>query len=128
MIALVHTATPEYRLTFVDGERRHEFAWQADRQLARDILRLTETALGEVGKTWHELSGVGVFQGPGSYTGLRIGLTVWNTTADTLAIPIVGATGEGWEMIALGRLRAGENDRLVMPDYGGEAHTTTPRK
>jgi len=28
----------------------------------------------------------------------------------------------------LARLSAGENDELVMPEYGAEAHITTPRK
>jgi hypothetical protein len=30
--------------------------------------------------------------------------------------------------VGLARLQAGENDKLVMPAYGAEAHITTPRK
>ena len=72
--------------------------------------------------------GIGVMKGPGSFTGLRIGLTVTNTLADSLSAPIVGATGEDWRETALEKLRAGENEKIVMPEYGAVAHITAPRK
>jgi hypothetical protein len=53
---------------------------------------------------------------------------VVNTLADTKGLQIVGETGEQWMDTALLRLKSGENDQLVMPFYGAEAHITTPRK
>jgi hypothetical protein len=55
-------------------------------------------------------------------------MTVLNTLADTLQIPIVGAAGSDWEQHSLERLRQGDNDGIVLPEYGGEAHITKPRK
>jgi tRNA A37 threonylcarbamoyladenosine modification protein TsaB len=59
---------------------------------------------------------------------MRIGLAVVNTLADGLGVPIVGETGGDWQSKALERLQRGENDRVVLPLYGGEAHVTQPRK
>jgi tRNA A37 threonylcarbamoyladenosine modification protein TsaB len=78
--------------------------------------------------TWKDLSGLVVFKGPGSFTGLRIGITVMNSLAYANGLPIVGITGERWQQEGLQRLAAGENDTIVMPEYGGEANITKPRK
>ena len=128
MIILLDTATPVCRLTLVDGESRVHDEWQADRTLAKHLLGYLRDQLAGQGKSFQDVAGIGVFQGPGSFTGLRIGLTVLNTLADAQTIPIVGAQGDDWQAVALGRLAAGENDQMVLPFYGSEAHITTPRK
>lgn len=124
MIILLDTSTPVCFLTVVDGESRQDFEWQAGRTLARGLLKFLEEKTGDL----HNISGIGVMKGPGSFTGLRIGLTVANTLADSLSIPIAGATGEDWRETALKKLRAGENEKIVMPEYGAAAHITAPRK
>jgi len=128
MIILIDTATPVCRLTLVDGSERFHDQWQADRTLAKGLLAYLQTTLESHGKSWSDITGIGIFEGPGSFTGLRIGLTVMNTIADSQAVPIVGARGESWQDDALARLTSGENDHIVMPFYGSEAHITSPRK
>lgn len=128
MIILLDTSTPVCRLTLVDGDHRIDNEWQADRTLAKGLLKYLATQLAGQGKDFGGVTGIGVFQGPGSFTGLRIGLTVLNTIADAQVIPIIGVTGDDWQEQALNRLRAGENDQMVLPFYGSEAHITTPRK
>lgn len=128
MIVYINTSSPEYELYVEDNGTTSEFRWQAGRELAKGILKFTEESLQSIGKTWTDISAIGVFKGPGSYTGLRIGLSVWNTVADTYNIPIVGVTGEDWIDQAKTRLQSGDNDQLVMPEYGGEANITKPRK
>lgn len=128
MILLLNTSTPLCRVTLIDGERRIEAEWQADRQLAKGLLGYLKTQLSEQGKTWQDLEGIGVFQGPGSFTGLRIGITVLNTIADSESIPIVGGTGEEWQTRVLDKLQNGEDEKIVLPIYGGEANITKPRK
>lgn len=124
MIILLDTSTATCFLTVVDDEVRQDFEWQAGRTLARSLLKFLEEKTGDL----HDISGIGVMKGPGSFTGLRIGLTVANTLADSLNIPIAGATGEDWQKVALKKLRAGENEKIVMPEYGAAAHITAPRK
>ena len=124
MIILLDTSTSTCFLTIVNGENRQDFEWEAGRMLARNLLKFLEEKTGDL----HLRSGIGVMKGPGSFTGLRIGLTVVNTLADSLNIPIVGAMSDNWRDLALGKLRSGENEKIVMPEYGAAANITAPRK
>ncbi len=128
MIVLLDTSTPVCRLTLIEDEQRHAYEWQADRTLATGLLGYIQSQLAVHSATLRDISAIGVFEGPGSFTGLRIGLTVLNTIADSQQIAIVGARGDDWQALAVERLQAGDNDRMVVPFYGGEAHITTPRK
>lgn len=128
MILLLDTSTAVCRLTLIDKTTTTNDEWQADRQLAKGLLGYIEAQLKARGKTFNDLSGIGVQKGPGSFTGLRIGLTLLNTAAEALAIPIVGTTGDIWQQEAITRLNHGENDRLVMPLYGSDPTITKPRK
>lgn len=128
MILLLDTSTPLCQLTLVDGDWRYDDEWQADRTLAKYLLKYLQQQLQKNNKIFNDISGIGVFEGPGSFTGLRIGLAVLNTIADSQHIPIVGAQGDDWQQTALARLRNGANDEMVLPFYGSEAHITKPRK
>lgn len=128
MIIALDTSTPICKLGLENDDAIDWHEWQADRQLAKGLLGYIQDTLGLVSAGVNDISGIIVFKGPGSFTGLRIGMTVANTLADSLNIPIVGETGENWTHKALERLKNGENDRIVLPDYGSEAHITKPRK
>ena len=124
MIILLDTSTATCRLTTVDGESSNNFDWEAGRTLARGLLAFIQEKVGDV----KNISGIGIMRGPGSFTGLRIGMAVANTLADGLDIPIVGETGDSWRESALGRLSSGEDDQVILPFYGGDAHITKPKK
>lgn len=128
MILLWNSADMTVAMCLVDGAERHEYTWEAGRSLARDMLAYLRDRLAEHGAEFTDIEGIGVYRGPGSFTGLRIGLTVLNTIASDRGIPIVGATEEAWQKSCLEKLAAGENDQLVMPEYGADAHITSPRK
>lgn len=128
MILLLDTSTPTCRISFIDGETIFDESWEADRGLAKGLLKYLDDLLTKHSYTWNDIRGIGVFQGPGSFTGLRIGITVMNTIADSQSIPIVGEQGDSWRGESQRRLSNGENDTIVMPFYGSEAHITSPRK
>jgi tRNA threonylcarbamoyladenosine biosynthesis protein TsaB len=128
VILLLDSSTPLCKLTLIDGEQRFEYEWEANRQLAKGLLRWLEERLTENGRKWQDLTGIGAFLGPGSFTGLRIGLTVLNTLADALKIPIVGTKGELWHDNAVQRLKSGEDDHIALPFYGSDANITIQRK
>lgn len=128
MIVLVDSSEMMVRLALIDDNTRYDYEWEAGRQFAHDFLGYLRDRLAEHDWTLTDITGIGVFRGPGSYTGLRIGMSVLNTLADSLAVPIVGAMGGNWMGECERRLHGGENDQIVMPEYGGDAHVTQPRK
>ena len=128
MIILLDTSTNICKLNMIDGNDDKLVQWQADRNLARDLLKFIVDNLELEGKKIKDISGIGIFRGPGSFTGLRIGMTVANVIAHELKIPIIGETGENWQEKIKKRLLANENDKIVLPFYGAEANITKPRK
>lgn len=128
MLLLFDSSSAIVKLTLIEGDSRSDYQWQADRQLAVGLLQFLRDKLREHHKDFTDVKGIGVFKGPGSYTGLRIGLSVLNTLAESMAIPIIGAQGEQWQQLCQQRLDQNENDLIVLPNYGGEAHITLPKK
>lgn len=97
--------------------------WPAGRTLARDLLGVIDKLLDS---DFNQLSGLIVFAGPGSFTGLRIGTAVSNAIAESLNIPIVGSQSDDWLEQGRKKLLAGENQHIVMPNYGADPNITTP--
>lgn len=128
MILLLDTSTGLCKLSLMNDEVSKDYQWQADRTLAQGLLGYISQKLHENDIDFKDLSAIGVFKGPGSFTGLRIGITVLNTLANSLTIPIVGETGDDWRQKAVGAIKSGRNDEMVMPFYGSEANITKPRK
>ncbi len=129
MKLLLDTSTADCRLfLYEDAVSLLEDTWHADRELAEKLLGYLEKKMAEVGQSWQDISEIGVFRGPGSFTGLRIGVSVLNTLAHELQVPIVGASGDSWLQTALDRLSKGDDDKIVLPEYGRGANITQPKK
>lgn len=128
IILTIRTDKPESEIGLFEGDKKITYlSWLAHRQLAETIhLRLQEL-LSSQNKDWQDIEGIVCYKGPGSFTGLRIGLTVGNSLAYGLGIAIVGTTGENWQQQGFERLQAGENETTTLPEYGSEPHITQPR-
>jgi len=113
---------------FNDDKKVGEILWEADRTLADAIHIKIKELLQKNSCTLTGIGGIVCFEGPGSFTGLRIGLTVANTFAYSLGCPIVPETGKAWRQKGVKRLLKGENDKIALPKYGAEAHITPPKK
>ncbi|TXG78017.1 tRNA (adenosine(37)-N6)-threonylcarbamoyltransferase complex dimerization subunit type 1 TsaB [Patescibacteria group bacterium] len=119
----------EMYLYSVDGERIAFAEWRADRGMAKGLLLHIETFLKTHEAEFTLLKGVFVFAGPGSFTGLRIGITVANALSYSLSVPVVGACGDDiWAADCVSRLQRGKNDRVVVPFYGAAPRITQPKK
>lgn len=129
MILAIRTDKPEAQLYLLqDTVRVKEDAWYAHRELSDTLLQRIEALLAECNIALGDLEGIVVYQGPGSFTGLRIGIAVANTLAYALAIPIVGAVGEAWQRQGVTLLKNQHAPQVIIPQYGQEANITAPKK
>lgn len=129
VILTVRTDKPEAELgLFEDGRQVAYETWHAHRELAETIHRKLADMLDAHAKKLQDITAIVCFQGPGSFTGLRIGLSTANALAVGLQVPIVAARGDEWVDTGMTRLAAGENDIQALPFYGADAHITPQKK
>jgi tRNA threonylcarbamoyladenosine biosynthesis protein TsaB len=84
--------------------------------------------LNKNSKKLEDIQGIVVFKGPGSFTGLRIGITVANALAYSLNVPIVSDEEADWLQTGIQRLMAGESEPVALPEYGAAPHITPQKK
>ncbi len=118
----------QIRLVDASGKIVAKRDWLAGRQLAESLLQEVVELLKSADSDWENLSGVIVFSGSGSFTGLRIGITVANTIAYGQTVPIVGQRDDSWLVDGYLRLANGQNDKQVTPFYGAEPNITKPKR
>lgn len=128
MILTLRTDQPEAELGLFEGEKEIAYTkWQAHRQLAETIHDQIKQLLARQGMELEDVAGIIVYHGPGSFTGLRIGISVVNALAQSLEVPIVGETGDKWIIQGVQRLQSGDNESIVLPGYGAAPHITAPK-
>jgi tRNA threonylcarbamoyladenosine biosynthesis protein TsaB len=130
MITLtIRTDKPEAELgLYKDTEQLAYLTWEAHRQLAETIHQKIKDLLAGQNLALKDLNAVVAYKGPGSFTGLRIGLSVANAIADSLKVPITTETDPNWIKAGIKKLEAGQNIQIVLPEYGAPVHVTLPKK
>jgi tRNA threonylcarbamoyladenosine biosynthesis protein TsaB len=109
-----------------DAQLQYEI-WEAHRALGETI-HLKLTGLLKAQKlVLSDVQGIVAYEGPGSFTGLRIGLSVANALAYALGVPIVATTGDEWASEGIDMLRAGKDQKAALPEYGAPVHITAPK-
>jgi len=68
----------------------HEIVWSGDRNQSRELLPKIEELMQRNNISFTDLTGIVVVNGPGSYTGIRIGVSVANTIGMIMNIPVKG--------------------------------------
>jgi tRNA threonylcarbamoyladenosine biosynthesis protein TsaB len=122
------TSDAELHLLREDGSSAAKCRWQAGRELANQLPGAIEKFLAQHTVTWSDLTGVLVFRGPGSFTGLRIGVTVANTLAYAQNVPVIASNGDGWLDNGIRMLGETKPGKFALPEYGAEPHITESRK
>ncbi len=130
MILAIKTADANTHLALYQpgvDEPLAETHWESGRALADQLLERIDSLLAARSKTPGGLTGIVVFSGPGSFTSLRIGHTVANALADSVGIPVAGASGGNWVQAAIEALVSTKPGHPALPEYGSEAHITRPK-
>lgn len=129
IILTIRTDKPEAEIGLFDDIKQLGYqTWQAHRTLAETIHQQIEKLLNKYDIGLEDVGGIIVFQGPGSFTGLRIGISVANSLAYGLGIAIVCCKHENWLKEGIKMLISGQNDEVVTPAYGAPVRITTPKK
>lgn len=91
MLVAIDTSTNCASLALHDGfQVQVEHTWQSPRRHTVELLPRLAAALGQLGLEAEHLRGVAVARGPGSFTGLRVGLAVAKGLALARGLPLVG--------------------------------------
>jgi tRNA threonylcarbamoyladenosine biosynthesis protein TsaB len=142
MLVAIDTATDQASLALHDGFRvRVEQTWEAPRRHTTELAARLVEAMKQLELRPERLSGVAVAKGPGSFTGLRIGMAVAKGLAVAQRLPLVGiptldvvASAQGRDRRRLGAVLQAGRQRICVAIYrwrfGGwqmeeEPHLTT---
>lgn len=128
IILTLRTDKPEAEIGLYNDQTQLAYeVWQAHRQLAETIHAKIRDLLASQAKDWSDIQGIVVYRGPGSFTGLRIGVSIANALAYSLDIPII-ATDNDWIEKGIATLQTNPSKTAVVPEYGRPATVTTPKK
>ena len=106
MLVAIDTATNYASLALHDGFKvRAEYTWEAQRRHTVGLLPRLVAALEQLGLGVEHLSGVAVTRGPGSFTGLRVGLAVAKGLALARGLALVSVPTLDVVAVAQGRDR-----------------------
>lgn len=121
-ILYLDTSEPEARIAiYRDGQPMVEERWLAHRELSATLSGKYTEILKTAGLKASDLGGIAVFLGPGSFTGLRIGISFANALAYALRVPVYGT-------LVKGEIDTSTPAEFVTPVYGAEPNITAPKK
>jgi tRNA threonylcarbamoyladenosine biosynthesis protein TsaB len=116
------TSEPEAELIVFQGNNfLIQRKWMAHRELSKTLSGEYQKIMKKARIERKDLSGICVFSGPGSFTGLRIGISFANALAFGLDIPV-------YETKKKGILNTRNPKKIVIPFYGSEPRITKPKK
>lgn len=128
MILFIRTDSDEAEVGLIANGQPKAIKWKAGRALSQDIHKKLSELLDAHQIGWQDLSGIVYYEGPGSFTGLRIGAAVANALSSELDVPMAQASGEDWIESGAKQLKAVPAKRLAVPNYGRPPRITKPRK
>lgn len=75
-------------IAFEDNGKKMEFSQKVDKHKAQVVLPLIKKGLEKYGKTIKDIKNIHVETKAGSFTGIRVGVTIANALSSALGIPV----------------------------------------
>lgn len=103
------------------------------RRISESLLKQVDAVLRQSGQTVQSLDVIGVVNGPGSFTGLRIGIATANALAAAAELPMVAISADQVSnskktvTFVADQLEAGNTASSILPNYGREPSITLPK-
>ena len=89
-VAAIDTSSDRAGVALFDGRDAAVLAWNAHRNHTVDTLAQVDHLLRLAGMPLHQLDGIAVATGPGSFSALRVGLSIAKGLVFSLDVPLVG--------------------------------------
>jgi tRNA threonylcarbamoyl adenosine modification protein YeaZ len=125
MLLAINTSTKECNLAILNNNRLiHEIAWISNADESERIFPNIQKLLNSCNCSFKQINKVLVINGPGSFTRLRIGVTIANALAFSLKIPIYSLNV--FELLKLKFRKV--NIRQLLINAGGENVFTCPNE
>lgn len=129
IILTLRTDNPMAEIGLFEDKKQIAYeTWEAHRRLAETLHIKLKELLETNKKSWKDVEGIVVFAGPGSFTGLRIGIATANALAYANGISITATGNDNWKADGIEILKINKGQKTVVPEYGMPAHITTPKK
>jgi tRNA threonylcarbamoyladenosine biosynthesis protein TsaB len=90
LLLALDTSTAQAGLALYDGRVLTETVWLAGRDHGRQLMPAVHQALDRLGRAPSDLAAVAAASGPGSFTGVRVGLAIASGLAFALGLPLYG--------------------------------------
>lgn len=112
------TIREKIKLTLSGGKIERCFEFETNDQSA-DLLIAIDGILKQEKLSLKDLRAIVVNSGPGSFTGVRVGVTVANTLAWSLDIPVYGFQTEDFEktLVKISPTRLKHFSQIALPHY-----------
>jgi len=133
MILSINTGSEQNSIALLGKDIAEEIFWKSYRTQSKELLPKIDRLLKLNKIKLTNLEAIAAFQGPGSYTGLRVGISVANALGWGLDIPVMGiknGQGEYNNLSALEIAKKAEKiikvkklykfSKIVIPYYGSQ--------
>lgn len=128
-ILFLDTSKPMTEIGLYEDDKLIEMdVFEGYKTLSSLLLTKIESLLTKHQIEIKDLGGIVCFTGPGSFTGLRIGISMANSISYSLNIPIAQINKDQEYADGYDSLINNQNKRALIPFYGAEPHITTPKK
>lgn len=116
---------------FQDDKLVDKIEWEAHRELSKTFYLKLDEQLGRNKLDYSDLGSIIVVRGPGSFTGLRIGIVIVNAFSYSLSIETAGIVQK--EKMSLEEIyEKGKKElkkgQIIEPFYGREPNITVKKK